>query len=444
MPSSNPKLSEDALKSSREGNSENHGLSTEPVKPLPEPKKDDRLSHEQAKQLNTKVDYAMTFLALIFEGSQSSHKNKDDPLNGSLPTLSSSNAPATQANKLPVVKEAVHIALQAPLRNRFRELPEADMKEILHQRMFESGSYKSLPGNVALYEALEAFIERANRDKFLAEKVKSRSTQPSAPQSSAWKTSDTRETPSSSSRQKSASYPEQPIEDVSITDNANKKLSKADSEGLAFKVVQPFHDNNISLQFQMEECHLLLTDQVDLANLEGHRIVPDVRKPLPLGGPPGQVTIQSQYFFNKDLEYLVSGDKGRRSVLLELMLSKRSRSNTKCVNAANEELTAAKHKLMIPRVVSAPKLPILNPNEFDLWKMRIEQYFLMTEYSLWEVILNGDSPVPNLSAVVNVSAVGTKLSASTLQNVDSLSNAVIYSFFASQSSSPQLDNEDLK
>nr|GEZ27983.1 ribonuclease H-like domain-containing protein [Tanacetum cinerariifolium] len=30
-----------------------------------------------------------------------------------------------------------------------------------------------------------------------------------------------------------------------------------------------------------------------------------------------------------------------------------------------------------------------------LWKiMRIEQYFLMTDYSLWEVILNGDSPVP--------------------------------------------------
>nr|GEY89262.1 ribonuclease H-like domain-containing protein [Tanacetum cinerariifolium] len=45
-------------------------------------------------------------------------------------------------------------------------------------------------------------------------------------------------------------------------------------------------------------------------------------------------------------------------------------------------------------VVSATKLPILNPNEFDLWKMRIEQYFLMTDYSLWKVILNGDSPVP--------------------------------------------------
>ncbi|GKA49593.1 hypothetical protein Tco_0742666 [Tanacetum coccineum] len=43
-----------------------------------------------------------------------------------------------------VVKEAVHVALQAPLKDRFRELPEADMKEILHQRMFKSGIYKSL------------------------------------------------------------------------------------------------------------------------------------------------------------------------------------------------------------------------------------------------------------------------------------------------------------
>nr|GEW11597.1 hypothetical protein [Tanacetum cinerariifolium] len=47
-----------------------------------------------------------------------------------------------------------------------------------------------------------------------------------------------------------------------------------------------------------------------------------------------------------------------------------------------------------PDVVAAAKLPILNPNEFDLWKMRIEQYFLMTDYSLWEFILNGDSSIP--------------------------------------------------
>ncbi|GKB10119.1 putative ribonuclease H-like domain-containing protein [Tanacetum coccineum] len=36
------------------------------------------------------------------------------------------------------------------------------------------------------------------------------------------------------------------------------------------------------------------------------------------------------------------------------------------------------------------KLPILNPRDYDLWLMRIEQYFLMTDYSLWEVIKNGN------------------------------------------------------
>nr|GEW98215.1 retrovirus-related Pol polyprotein from transposon TNT 1-94 [Tanacetum cinerariifolium] len=46
------------------------------------------------------------------------------------------------------------------------------------------------------------------------------------------------------------------------------------------------------------------------------------------------------------------------------------------------------------QVVSAAKLPILNPNEFDLWKIMIDQYFLMTDYSLCEIILNGDSSAP--------------------------------------------------
>nr|GEV91504.1 hypothetical protein [Tanacetum cinerariifolium] len=36
------------------------------------------------------------------------------------------------------------------------------------------------------------------------------------------------------------------------------------------------------------------------------------------------------------------------------------------------------------------KLHILNPWEYGLWLMRIEQYLLMTDYSLWEVIKNGN------------------------------------------------------
>ncbi|GJU79095.1 hypothetical protein Tco_1276165 [Tanacetum coccineum] len=30
------------------------------------------------------------------------------------------------------------------------------------------------------------------------------------------------------------------------------------------------------------------------------------------------------------------------------------------------------------------RLPILNPRKYDLWLVRIEEYFLMTDYSLWE------------------------------------------------------------
>nr|GEY58123.1 hypothetical protein [Tanacetum cinerariifolium] len=49
-----------------------------------------------------------------------------------------------------------------------------------------------------------------------------------------------------------------------------------------------------------------------------------------------------------------------------------------------------------------------------------------------------------VSAAISVSAVSAKIPVSSLPNVDSLSNDVIYSFFASQSFSPQLDNDDLK
>ncbi|GJU19774.1 retrovirus-related pol polyprotein from transposon TNT 1-94 [Tanacetum coccineum] len=65
-----------------------------------------------------------------------------------------------------------------------------------------------------------------------------------------------------------------------------EELNKADLKGPAFMMVKGFHENNISFQFQMEECHKLLTNQIDLVNPEGHRIVPDISNPLPLGGPP--------------------------------------------------------------------------------------------------------------------------------------------------------------
>ncbi|GJV82199.1 hypothetical protein Tco_1518069 [Tanacetum coccineum] len=93
------------------------------------------------------------------------------------------------------------------------------------------------------------------------------------------------------------------------------KLTQADLEGQAYEVVKVFYPDIIHLQFQMEECHKMLTDQVDWANSKGDQVRINVNRPLPLGGPPGHVTIQTEFFFNKDMEYLRFGNKGSMPVL---------------------------------------------------------------------------------------------------------------------------------
>ncbi|GJT92740.1 hypothetical protein Tco_1081585 [Tanacetum coccineum] len=68
------------------------------------------------------------------------------------------------------------------------------------------------------------------------------------------------------------------------------KLTQAALEGQAYEVVKVFYPDTIHLQFQMEECHKMLIDQVmSLFNIE--------------------------FFFNKDLEYLRFGNKGSMHVL---------------------------------------------------------------------------------------------------------------------------------
>ncbi|GJT36014.1 hypothetical protein Tco_0926433 [Tanacetum coccineum] len=125
-----------------------------------------------------------------------------------------------------VLKEAVHVAFQASLQDRFRELPEADIKEILHQQMFESGSYRTHPEHVALYEALEASMEWANRDEFLAEKDKSHKRRRNDQDPHPLPPDSDPKAPSNSSRQKSSPHYEQPIEYVPIPDDVNVSDSK--------------------------------------------------------------------------------------------------------------------------------------------------------------------------------------------------------------------------
>ncbi|GJX90407.1 hypothetical protein Tco_0343733 [Tanacetum coccineum] len=163
------------------------------------------------------------------------------------------------------------------------------------------------------------------------------------------------------------------------------------------------------------------------------------------------------------------------------------------------------------------KLPILQPGEYDLWKMRMEQYLQCIDYTLWEIVENGNAPIvtktvdgketvipptsveekaqrraelkarstllmalPNehqlkfnsykdaktlMQAIENrfggntatkktqknllkqqyenFAASSTEGAADSSTTVGNLSDAVIYSFFASQPCISQLDNEDL-
>ncbi|GJW37806.1 hypothetical protein Tco_0060726 [Tanacetum coccineum] len=216
------------------------------------------------------------------------------------------------------VKEAVQIALQAPLLDCFRDLSEEYMKEMIHQRMFETGSYKSLPEHIALYEALKASIERAQRDEFLAKKDKSRKRRrddqdPPSPPPDSDLTTTYQALAENSLLEKTRDM--WTFMNWYFQKMGKTKLTQADLEGQAYEVIKPFYPDVVHLQFQMEECHKMLIEQIDRANPECDQVRIDISKPLPLSGPPGHVTIQTQFFFNKDLDYLRYGSKGSGQAL---------------------------------------------------------------------------------------------------------------------------------
>nr|GEY74395.1 copia protein [Tanacetum cinerariifolium] len=73
-----------------------------------------------------------------------------------------------------VVTNAIDWAMQAPLCNHFKDLPEADMKKILHQRMWESDSYKSHEDHMQLFEALEKSMNHDHSEKLAQDLAEAR------------------------------------------------------------------------------------------------------------------------------------------------------------------------------------------------------------------------------------------------------------------------------
>ncbi|GJW58130.1 hypothetical protein Tco_0104861 [Tanacetum coccineum] len=60
---------------------------------------------------------------------------------------------------------------------------------------------------------------------------------------------------------------------------------------------------------------------------------------------------------------------------------------------SSEEPTTQIAPVESPLMVSTVKLHILKKGKYTLWSMRMEQYLTNTDYSLWQVILNGDGPI---------------------------------------------------
>ncbi|GKD76492.1 hypothetical protein Tco_1339113 [Tanacetum coccineum] len=94
------------------------------------------------------------------------------------------------------------------------------------------------------------------------------------------------------------------------------KLTKADLVGLVYKLLKGTFKSKIKLEYNIENCYLALSDQLDWTNLEGDRCPYDLSKPLPLRGSPGHLTIPVDFFCNNDLKYLKTGDKAKKYTAL--------------------------------------------------------------------------------------------------------------------------------
>ncbi|GJU19555.1 hypothetical protein Tco_1152897 [Tanacetum coccineum] len=85
------------------------------------------------------------------------------------------------------------------------------------------------------------------------------------------------------------------------TNRKEKLRAKADlRRNPAFNLVKAFQKNNVFLQYQMDECHKLLTNKVDLYNPEGHQILQNVYELLPFRQTTVRLYILNEY--NKGME----------------------------------------------------------------------------------------------------------------------------------------------
>ncbi|GKB24205.1 ribonuclease H-like domain-containing protein [Tanacetum coccineum] len=74
-------------------------------------------------------------------------------------------------------------------------------------------------------------------------------------------------------------------------------------------------------------------------------------------------------------------------------------------------LRSTKNKNLLQLGSDLAKLPMLKLREYEMWEIRIKQYFQIQDYDLWEVIENGNSwvPIPVTTPLETGTSTGTKM-----------------------------------
>ncbi|GJU40742.1 hypothetical protein Tco_1193699 [Tanacetum coccineum] len=61
------------------------------------------------------------------------------------------------------------------------------------------------------------------------------------------------------------------------------------------------------------------------------------------------------------------------------------------------------------QITTTAMLPTLKQGKYDMWRLRIEQYFQVQDYALWDVIENGNSFKPAAKTTTNADGTSTTL-----------------------------------
>ncbi|KAI3757912.1 hypothetical protein L6452_05456 [Arctium lappa] len=86
----------------------------------------------------------------------------------------------------------------------------------------------------------------------------------------------------------------------------------------------------------------------------------------------------------------------RRLLLLKLMLLNKINAAKSRIKILTSGIRASILRNLMENTAESnstlvSKVPMLRPNEFDMWNIRIKQYILLTDYSMWDIIENGPS-----------------------------------------------------